>query len=489
MITLKNIFFVYGQGEQKSGLHNINLTIHDGQVVLLCGESGCGKTTLTRLINGLIPNYYGGELKGEIFIDNKKVNELPLHKRAELVGSVFQNPRSQFFNIDTTSEIAFGCENKGLPVAEINKRVEKAVADFKLEGLMDRSLFHLSGGEKQKIACASVSACQPDIFVLDEPSSNLDTASIEELRKLIAIWKSKGKTIVIAEHRLYFLRDLVDRVLYMKDGKIEKDFSAEQMKKIDDSEMDSMGLRSLFLEKIERSPTPYPKTTDNLLVSDFVFSYKGHPPAVNIDRLTIPKGSVVAIIGSNGAGKSTFARCMCGLNRGCKGKIKNKGRVCRGKHRLKSCYMVMQDVNHQLFTESVLDEVILSMEEEDMGKAEKILNSLGLLPMKDLHPMSLSGGQKQRVAIASAMASNKEIIIFDEPTSGLDLRHMQGVAKNIKQLQKMEKTIFVISHDMEFIFRSCTNVLHLETGRMVDFYPLDDKGGKKLTEFFIKNAT
>jgi len=488
MILLKNVSFSYAQGEQKSGLENINLTVNDGEVVLLCGESGCGKTTLTRLINGLIPHYYEGELRGEIYIDDRQINKLPLYETAKLVGSVFQNPRSQFFNVDTTSEIAFGCENYGLAEEEIKRRLAETVSEFKIEALMDRSIFHLSGGEKQKIACASVSASYPEIFVLDEPSSNLDMASTQDLRKLIAIWKSKSKTIIIAEHRLYYLHGLVDRILYMKDGKIEKDISAEQMRKMSDTEIKRLGLRPLSLENIIRGDVSCLGRSDNLTVSDFVFSYKGKTPAINIASLNIPEGGVIAVIGPNGAGKSTFARCLCGLNRRCKGKITQKGQISKGKERLKCCYMVMQDVNHQLFTESVLDEVLLSMEEQNTEKAEKILAGLDLLSIKERHPMSLSGGQKQRVAIASALACDKEIIIFDEPTSGLDLRHMQEVSQNIKQLQKMGKTLFIISHDLEFIFRSCNYVLHIEKGKVADFYPLDDYGEKKTAAFFLKDS-
>ena len=189
MIQLKNVSFSYAQGQSEKGLYNINLSIRQGEVVLVCGESGCGKTTLTRLINGLIPNYYEGSLSGEVLINDQAVGRMPLYETARLVGSVFQNPRSQFFNVNTTGELAFGCENMGLPAAEIEKRIADTVADFKLEALMDRSIFQLSGGEKQKIACASVSTCHPDVLVLDEPSSNLDSAAVDDLGRFIERWK------------------------------------------------------------------------------------------------------------------------------------------------------------------------------------------------------------------------------------------------------------------------------------------------------------
>ena len=469
-----------------SGLYDIDLTINDGETILLCGESGCGKTTLTRLINGLIPHYYEGELTGEVLIDNKIISKLPLYETAKLVGSVFQNPRSQFFNVDTTSEIAFGCENRGLPEDEITVRIKETVAEFKIGPLMDRSIFQLSGGEKQKIACASVSACRPDIFVLDEPSSNLDAAAIEDLRKLVALWKSKKKTIIVAEHRLYYLRELVDRVVYMKDGRIKHIFTGKQLTKMTKTKLSGMGLRPLYLQSLEQNVTVPDLSQERLLISNFVFSYRHDAPAINIEKLSVPQGGVVAVIGPNGAGKSTFARCLCGLAKHCKGTLSNGGTVSKGRDRLKNCYMVMQDVNHQLFTESVLDEILLSMPEKSANKAEAILAEFDLLPFSEKHPMALSGGQKQRVAIASAVASDKEIIIFDEPTSGLDLLHMREVAGNIKKLQQIGKTQFIISHDLEFILESCTHVVHLENGKVVHYHPLDKTGIKILQAFFLK---
>ena len=182
MIEFKDVSFQYEQGSSKGKIENINLTIHDGEVVLICGESGCGKTTLTRLINGLIPHYYEGTLSGQTIVEGIDVKNVSLYALSGVVGSVFQNPRTQFFTVDTTSEIAFGCENLAISADEINLRIEKTAGALKIEDLLNRSLFALSGGEKQKIACASVSAMEPDIFVLDEPSSKIN----QRIKKRIA---------------------------------------------------------------------------------------------------------------------------------------------------------------------------------------------------------------------------------------------------------------------------------------------------------------
>lgn len=486
MIELRNVNYNYNKGIGKGSLKNINLSIKQGELVLICGESGCGKTTLIRLMNGLIPNYYGGNLEGSVLVNNLEINKRPLQETAKMVGSVFQNPRSQFFNVDTTSEISFGCENQGLSREVILDRVKNTVSNFKIQSLMERSIFELSGGEKQKIACASVSATGPEIFILDEPSSNLDTEAIEDLRELISFWKKKGKTIVIAEHRLYYLKELIDRVIYMKEGMIEKEFSPNQLKLMNAKKLEELGLRPLSLNQLQLNKNLNKKDNDKLVLSDFSFGYKRKHPVIDIPNLEIPIGSIVAIIGHNGAGKSTFAKCLCGLKKKSKGVMRINKEEYKASKRLKKCYMVMQDVNHQLFTESVIDEVLLSMEKPNIKEAEEVLESCDLLKMKDRHPMSLSGGQKQRVAIASAVVSNRKVILFDEPTSGLDLRHMKQVSKNIKKLQSLDKTQFIITHDLEFILNCCTYIVHLEKGKVVDNYPMDEVGIDKVLSFFLR---
>ena len=221
MIELKNITFSYERREQ-GGLRNINLTVKNGECILLCGRSGCGKTTITRLVNGLIPRFYDGELTGQVVIDGKDIADLTMYEISEKVGSVFQNPRTQFFNTDSDSEIAFGLENQGMPTEELRQRVETTAADLEIQSLRNRSLHALSGGEKQKVAFASVYAMNPDIYLLDEPSSNLDMDAIQDLRKHLKLVKQQGKTILIAEHRLYYLMDVVDRIVYMEQGQIAR---------------------------------------------------------------------------------------------------------------------------------------------------------------------------------------------------------------------------------------------------------------------------
>ena len=485
MIEFQNVSFRYKDSEQANSLEHISFQIPKGQVVLLCGKSGCGKTTITRLINGLIPHNYDGTLEGDVIVGGKKVSEQPIYETAKLVGSVFQNPRSQFFNVDSTSEIVFGCENMGWAIPDIERRLEQITYDFDLTNLLERNLFHLSGGEKQKIACASVTMSDPDVLVLDEPASNLDCRAIRMLADIIAVWKHSGKTVVIAEHRLNYLKEVTDRVIYMEDGRIVEDVSAQEFWNIPADTIRQRGLRSIVPVSFQEKQ-PLHQRHGTLEIKNFYFSYQGVLD-LEVPSVSIPAGSVVGIIGNNGSGKTTFARCLCGLEKKTAGKVVMNGTALNRKKRLKNSYLVMQDVNHQLFTESVEEEVLIGMpgkEKDNFSEAEKILANMDLLPLKELHPLSLSGGQKQRVAVASALSSHKEILVFDEPTSGLDYHYMMEVAENIRQLSSLGKTQFIITHDPELIAECCDCFIFMEQGKVKWSGEWTAENKLKLCDFF-----
>lgn len=490
MLKLENVSFSYADSDEGAGLRNISTTIPQGQVVLLCGESGCGKTTLTRLINGLIPHFFEGSLTGKVTVCGKDVASSQLYELSPLIGSVFQNPKSQFYTVDTDSEIVFGCENIGMPKEQIQKNLDETINNLNLYRLLNRSLFELSGGEKQKIACASVSALHPKIFVMDEPSSNLDYKGIRELMNVIAGWKRDGCTVIIAEHRLEWLKTLADRVIYMSDGQIGSDMSMGEFKGKTEEELHVMGLRTEpHLSPVSKS---WENNEDKFFFRNITFSYKKSRDrkALDINMLKLPVGSVVGIVGENGAGKSTFAGCLCGLEKHMGGNILYKGNNLMSKDRIKLCYMVMQNVNYQLFTESVVDELMLSMEKskfdetEKRVKAEEILKKLDLLGYKDRHPMSLSGGQKQRVSIACALASDKEILVYDEPTSGLDYHHMIDFAALIKDMQQIGKTQLIITHDPEIIGQCCDNLMFFENGKVLWHKATDADAVAMMQNFF-----
>lgn len=488
MIEINDVSYTYANNASSDGLHHLNLKVNKGEVVILCGPSGCGKTTITRLVNGLIPHFFEGDCRGSIRVCGHDTMQEPIYALSHFVGSVFQDPRSQFFTTDSTSELAFGGENMGLPEDEIRQRVWSISSSLGIERLMGRSMFALSGGEKQQIACAAVSVVDPEVLVLDEPSSNLDSRAIGRLHEQIALWKEQGKTILIAEHRLHYLRALADRIIYMRQGGIVREFTPRELARLSDSKMSDLGLRALSFSQIAGKKTRGPENLSKpnrkfLHIQDLRFAYKRQPECLHITEASIPVGSLVALIGENGAGKSTLARCLSGLERRSRGTICLADQQYRRRKRLQIVYMVMQDVNHQLFTESVLDEVLLSMHEPQKEEAERILDQLGLAQVSDNHPMALSGGQKQRVAMASAIASGREILLLDEPTSGLDLLHMQKMATLLSHFQVEGRTVITITHDPEFIIECCDYVLELEKGGVKASYWLDEEGKEHMLSF------
>jgi len=466
MITFSNVNFQYKNNKtDKGNLVDIDLTIDDGELIVLTGESGCGKTTFTRLINGLAPNYYPGELTGELLFDGESIIGKSVTELGRSVGSVFQNPRSQFFNVDTDSELAFAAENIAMDPKEILARMDEVTKDLQLEELRGRSIFELSGGEKQRIACGSVAVMHPKVIVLDEPSSNLDSESIDNLKKVLEKWKSQGRTVVIAEHRLYYLRDLVDRLVVMNEGRITRIFNHDELEKSDEI-LSTMGIRPL-IDPLIRVRRCGEVSGDSIRVDHLEFSYDRERPALSICGLDLPTNQVVAIIGKNGVGKSTFLKCLCGIYKSKQERIRWDDRVWDRKTRRKACYMVFQDVNHQLFMESVLDELTVGMENdrpesEKKEEALRILERFGLKEKANSHPMSLSGGQKQRIAIASSIAAGRNWILLDEPTSGMDERNMMRLSSELKTLKESGKTVYVVTHDHEFINECCDAVIELQ---------------------------
>ena len=472
MIEFQNVSFFYPDSAN-GGLKHIDLTIPDGQCVLLCGRSGCGKTTLTRLINGLIPQFFVGELSGQILLDGENLAELPMYRIAEKVGSVFQNPRTQFFNVDTDSEIAFGMENEAVPQEQMMRRVAETAKALHIENLLGRNIFALSGGEKQKIAFASVYAMSPQVYLLDEPSSNLDMTAIGELREHLRLIKSQGKTVIVAEHRLYYLTDVADRIIYLENGRIAGDFTLKQFAALSAEKRQSMGLRAIDLQEEKPLFAAVSKQPPVLELQNVALAYKKQAVLSNISLQAAP-GDIIAVVGHNGAGKTTFSRALCGLHKETTGAYLWNGKTQKMKERMKRSYMVMQDVNYQLFAESVEEECTFGIKQPDTALAEQTLEELGLAPFRERHPNTLSGGQKQRLAAAASMVCGKELLVFDEPTSGLDYDSMVRLSSLIRRLSDMGKVIFIVTHDYEFVCRTCTRVLHLDGGEIRDDFSITE---------------
>ena len=471
MIEFKHVSFSYDLNSEQEDtketddLHDINLTVNDGECVLLCGKSGCGKSTLTRLVNGLVPHFYPGKLTGEVLLDGSDISKMPIYETASFVGSVFQNPRTQFFNVDTDSEIAFGVENQALPREQIGEKVEAATKDLEIENLRGRNIFSLSGGEKQKIAFASVYAMNPSVYLLDEPSSNLDMETVAELRTHLKRLKAKGKTILIVEHRLYYLMGIADRIIVFDEGQIKKVYSAKEFLTLTDEERNLMGLRTTDLRKEVPEIISEEEPEARLELKDVSLFYRKKSVVENIS-VKISRGEVIALVGKNGTGKTTFSRALCGLHRETKGDFYWDDKVILKKKRQKISYMVMQDVNYELFAESVQAECSFGIKNPDLDVVADTMDVLELTHFAKRHPGTLSGGQKQRLAVAVSQVCKKELIIFDEPTSGLDYESMARVAKIVRDLSEQGKIIFVVTHDYEFFCRTCSRMLVFSEGKI-----------------------
>lgn len=478
MIELKNVSFSY-DGQREGTIENVNLTVKKGECVLLCGRSGCGKTTVTRLINGLIPNFFSGRLDGEVLLDGENVSAFPMYELAKKVGSVFQNPRTQFFNVDTDGEIAFGMENEALPPPELKDRVARAAQELHIQNLLGRSIFELSGGEKQKIAFASVYAMNPAVFLLDEPSSNLDAASVLELKDRLRLLKSQGKTILIAEHRLYYLMDLADRIVYLEQGRIAGIYTPQEFLELSNEKRASMGLRAAALRQSSCADKRHIPGDMALRLENVSLGYRKKEVLCRLS-VGVARGEIVAVAGHNGAGKTTFLRGLCGLQKESAGRFVWNGSGLGPKARQKKSYLVMQDVGYELFAESVEKECIFGIKRPDKCLAEETLKGLGLFPLRDRHPGTLSGGQKQRLAVAVSMICKKEILVFDEPTSGLDYDSMLQVAGMLERLARAGKVIFVVTHDYELICKACSRILLFREGRLAEDMEVSAENGKRI---------
>ena len=469
MIELRDVSFQYENSDKESVSH-INMSVVKGECVLLCGKSGCGKTTITKLINGLIPHMSSGRKEGFAYIKGIPVDDIPMYQLSQTVGSVFQNPKSQFFNLDTDSELTFAVENQGLPGNEINRRLEEVTKALKISHLRNRNIFELSGGEKQLIAVASVCISRPEILVLDEPTANLDLQAIHILKNMLTQLKAAGITIIIAEHRLSYLFGIVDRVLYMSEGKIEKEYTGTEFFRLSDPERIHMGLRRL--QESDRSqPSHTYHTKQRAIKIDNVSLRYGEKRILNNLSFTAYKGDIIGIVGKNGVGKSTFCRSVCGLYPLSTGSIQIDGCYTSEKERRNLSYIVMQDVNHQLFGDSVREEMTISQDHPDIEKANELLREFALEDYKDHHPLALSGGQKQRLAFAVSLMLQKQIYVFDEPSSGLDYQSMCAIRDQIAGLSASGNAVFLITHDMELLDSLCNRCLFLEKDKIIELFP------------------
>ncbi len=472
MIDIERVSFTYGSKESSApakvpDLEEVDLRVHPGESVLLCGTSGCGKSTVLRLVNGLVPHFHPGALQGRVTVDGLDVPSAPLHLTGARVATVFQNPRTQFFTAQVRDELAFGPENYGTDPAVIRSHVAQASQRTGATDLLDACVFHLSGGQKQLVACTAAMVAQPQVYLFDEPTSNLSSEATTRLREVMLDLRASGATMIVAEHRLAYLRDVVDRAVLLDGGRVARKMSAAELWSLSDQERAGLGLRTLepvapslcdlVLQTGSRAVDDLPDT--GVVMSGIDFSYGRHR-VLDIPRLVLPRGQVTALVGPNGAGKSTLVRVLVGLERS-RGTITLDGKPLRAKDRSRLGYVVMQDVHRQLFGAEVREELTLGLKDPDAARVDQVLAEHGLSDLAGRHPMSLSGGQKQRLVIAAAQMVDKEIYVFDEPSSGLDQHHLQSTAGMIRSLAEAGKVVVIITHDEELLSACADRVVQL----------------------------
>ena len=460
--------FQYAEGEAQV-LRQAAGSIPAGRCVVLCGGSGCGKSTLLRCINGLIPQFYEGDLKGFCRLNGHVTAGMSIGEIGELAASVFQDPRSQFFTVNSSNEVAFGLENHGLPQDEIRQRVDEAFRVFHLERLKDRNVYELSSGERQLISILSAWAMDTDIFLLDEPTANLDFAATQQLREILLALKHLGKTLLLSEHRLYYLTDIADEYWVMESGGIRGKYTAEEAKMLSAEQRRALSLRTLDLAEItvpEKPPLPE-NAPAALTVSDVRYTY-GRKAGDTLSGVSfsVREHEIVGLVGANGCGKTTLGKLVAGLNRPSGGRITLFGKPQNPKQLQKRVLFILQEAEFQFFTNSVLHELQYghAVTPEFEAKTEVLLKSMDMWDCRDRHPFSLSGGQMQRLTLMMAYLSDKPVVVLDEPTAGQDAESLERCAELIREMRK-EKTVLIITHDLELIADACDYCIGLSDGR------------------------
>lgn len=460
MIRIDNLSFTYANSEQPS-LMIENLQIQRGQCVVLCGKSGSGKTSLTRLLNGLIPDYYEGELKGFCQVGDYRTGQDSVENFSTIVGSVFQESASQFFHNIVEHELVFPCENQGLPRTEIISRLEETSRLFELEQVLKKQVNTLSGGQAQRVGLATAYMQKPKVIVLDEPTANLDQDGIVQVRSCLERLKNLGVTLIIAEHRLDYLQELADHYYYFENGQIRYSWDKETWLELSDDYRHQLGLRGLS------QPNPPPLAQSSQEQSGLRVAGLDLTVGLNrvclgrIDDLCFPTDQIVALTGANGTGKTSLAEALAGL-KWSNGQCSLAGNFLTHKERLQVTSLVKQDVSLQLFSSSVSQELALGNALLDKDHYHHVVQRLGLENLLERHPMTLSGGEQQRLMVAVSLLSNKQVFIFDEPSSGLDYSSMSCLADLLLELKEENRVIILISHDKDLIAKVCDSQVVLD---------------------------
>ena len=511
IISFEDFGFQY-TAQAEPTLHNINLQIRKGEKVLIAGPSGCGKSTLAHCINGLVPNCYPGKVTGKLTVGGKNALEQGLFGLSRIVGTVLQDSDGQFIGLTVAEDIAFALENDCIPTEEMHREVERIAELVDVKRVLKHAPHEISGGQKQRVGLGGVMVGQVDVLLFDEPLANLDPATGKQAVVLIdEIQKRTGCAVIIIEHRVEdVLYRPVDRVIVMGDGRIRYDGDPDvllcstllQDKGIREPlyvtalkyagvgltpEMRPSYLPELKLTEGQKAlvqawfdtlpaPEKEPERDVLLRVENLDFTYEGGHHALRGINAIIHKGEMLSIVGTNGAGKSTFSKVVCGFETARSGILELNGvdlNTLSIKERADHIGYVMQNPNQMISKTQIFDEVALGLrnrgvpEEEIRTRVEETLKICGLYPFRNWPVSALSYGQKKRVTIASILVLKPEMILLDEPTAGQDLKHYTEIMDFLRELNRQGITVVLITHDMHLMLEYTPRAVVFHAGKVI----------------------
>ena len=509
MISIRNLCFSYND-TAKPALRNVNITVQDGEFILLTGPSGGGKSSLCRCLNGLIPHFYGGKISGEITVQGFNTLEHSTREMATEVGMVFQDPENQLVTLDTEREIAFGLENLAFPRMLIIKRMEESIDALGLSAIRRRALNELSGGEKQKVAIASVLALHPKVLVLDEPTSELDPKGAEDVLATVGrLNEELGITVILVEHRLDRVVHLVDRMVVLNGGELVADdtprkvmggrqaadlgiglppivrlFRGIQAESGNIGELpltvkEGRAMLAKAFQQAKKHTIPAEKRTVGkpiVTLSKLSHTYSNQVVALREVNLNFHEGEFIAIMGRNASGKTTLVKHINGLLKPTRGTVTVNG-VDAGKSTIaalaRTVGFIFQNPNDHLFADTVEEEVAFTLkslgfpDDEVIRRTDEVLEQFNLEQYSHSYPRSLSGGERQRVALASVVAASPKVLILDEPTRGMEYSLKNVLMEFLKEYRDRGNTIILVTHDVETVAEHADRVVLLSEGRVV----------------------
>lgn len=481
-VFIENLSFRY-RDRQELAIRDISFQIMPGELLLLAGASGCGKTTLIRCINGLIPRSYKGEISGRILLHDQDTSKFTLARISQIVGTVLQDPERQILGTRVMNEVAFGLENLALSRDEITERINESLDYLGIKHLRDRETFNLSGGEKQKVALAGVLAMHPSILLLDEPLASLDPASAQEALRLIRQLTDQGMTVLMVEHRVEDVFKInPDRVLFMEQGQIRYLGTMDGLSKVVNYHEIKLPA-PLILERAASDPPPQSIQFQPVIGSpkplvqfeEVSFGYEAGSTVLKGISLAINRGDVIAVLGANGAGKTTLVKHAIGLLKPKAGRVLVEGKDTRHisvAQVAKTLGYVFQSPSHMLFAPTVYEELAfgptnLRHDPEAIRKeVQEAIDIVNLTGREKDPPLALSFGQQKRVSIAAILAMQSRILVMDEPTAGQDYRNYMEFMDAILQLPNFEAILF-ITHDIDLAVIYANRVLLVDNGQVV----------------------